>query len=69
MKEPLCDTAVVVVSELPNNSGRWIASTVEQLVAEVTDVLGFAFRRIPVFVEHNSPEAMGGCEETFDLDR
>jgi len=31
---------------------------VKHLAAEITDIQDFAFGRIPVFVEHNSPEAM-----------
>lgn len=41
----------------------------EKAIGDGADLQGFAFGRIPVFVEHNSLEATGGHEETFDLER
>ncbi len=63
--EALGDAPVVVISELPDNPGTSVTNAIEQIAAEVMHA--HALGRVPVFVEHYPPEAVGGRDETFDL--
>lgn len=65
--EPLGDTPVVIVSELPDNLGTSVTNAIEQIAAEVMDAHRFAMGRAPIFVEHYPPRVTGGRDETFDL--
>ena len=55
-----------VASGPPNNHcGTSLASIVEQLVAEATDVQSFVFMCISLCVEHDPIGTTGGSEETI----
>jgi len=70
VNEALRDTPVWSPPNSPdNNCGTLVVSAVEQFAAEITEVQSSVFGYISVCVEHNSPEASGASEETFDLER
>jgi hypothetical protein len=59
------DAAVVICSELPDNSGTPVVDAAEQIAAEI--IKHFRLPSPPVWIEHRSQESTNGQEETFDL--
>ena len=59
------DAAVVICSELANNSGISVTDAAEIIAAEV--ISHFRLPVPPVWVEHYPPEATNSTQETFDL--
>ena len=60
------DSAVVICSELPDNSGTPVVNAAEQIAAEI--IQHFRLPSPPVWIEHRpQEEASNEYEEAFDL--
>jgi hypothetical protein len=65
LPEDVCDSPVVICSELPNNPGGSVTNSAEVIAAEV-----IRSNRLPtplVWIEHWAEESTGGGAETFEL--
>ena len=59
------DAAVVICSELPDNSGTPVINAAEQIAAEI--IQNFRLPSPPVWIEHHPQEVTNGKGEVFEL--